>query len=212
MLFNILVMAPPFLFSVILHEIAHGLAAEHFGDKTARKLGRITLNPISHIDPFLSLILPGLLIFSGSPIIFGGAKPVPVNAMVFKNPRREMAYVAIAGPLTNFALALLCYLLYSALFNTESPQGEQGVLSLVLMAWLVYGILINVVLGVFNLIPFPPLDGGRVAVGFLPLSLARFWAKLEPFGIFIVIALLYFGLIDWLLEPALKLLENLIFL
>jgi Zn-dependent protease len=205
-------MAPPFLFSVILHEIAHGLAAEHFGDKTARKLGRITLNPISHIDPFLSLILPGLLIFSGSPIIFGGAKPVPVNAMVFKNPRREMAYVAIAGPLTNFALALLCYLLYSALFNTESPQGEQGVLSLVLMAWLVYGILINVVLGVFNLIPFPPLDGGRVAVGFLPLSLARFWAKLEPFGIFIVIALLYFGLIDWLLEPALKLLENLIFL
>lgn len=207
-LFNILTIAPPFLFSVILHEIAHALAAEHFGDTTARRLGRITLNPLPHIDPFMSVILPALLVFSGSPIIFGGAKPVPVHALCFKNPRRDMAYVAIAGPMTNFALALLCFAVYQALSYALPVLPLPRIVASVFILWMLYGIMINAVLGIFNLLPFPPLDGGRVAVGFLPLPLARFWSRLEPFGIFIVLALLYFGLIDWMLKPLIEILAS----
>ncbi len=201
MLVQILGSVPPLLVAVILHEIAHGYAAEKLGDPTARQLGRITLNPVKHIDPFMTIMLPGILILSGSPIIFGGAKPVPVNPMRFKNPRRDMAYVALAGPVTNFVLAILFYFayeIYSFIFPILlAPPFVLAIVGL----WLIYGVLINLVLGLFNLLPVPPLDGGRIAVGFLPVPLAKFWARLEPFGLLIVIALLYSGLFDVFLSP-----------
>lgn len=203
MLVQILGSVPPLLIAVILHEIAHGYAAEKLGDPTARQLGRITFNPIKHIDPFMTVILPGILIVSGSPIIFGGAKPVPVNPMRFKNPRRDMAYVALAGPVTNFVLALLFYFAYE-IYSFAFPVllAPPFVLAIIGL-WLIYGVLINLVLGLFNLLPVPPLDGGRIAVGFLPIPLAKFWARLEPFGLIIVIALLYSGLFDVFLSPVL---------
>jgi len=187
---QICITVPPLLFSVILHEVAHGLAAERLGDRTARDMGRITLNPLVHIDPFMTIILPGLLIWSGSPIVFGGAKPVPINPYYFSNPRRHMALVALAGPLTNFVLAAIsAFLLWLALNSTQLlPQHSITVL---VLGWLSVGIVINIVLGVFNMIPIPPLDGGRIAVGFLPRSLAARLARLEPYGIFIVILILY---------------------
>ena len=207
---KILIFVPPLLVAIILHEVAHGVAAEKLGDPTARRLGRITLNPVKHIDPFMTIILPALLIISGSPVIFGGAKPVPVNPMNFKNPRRGMAYVALAGPVSNMIIAALSYGAL-ILFSTALPStAVVGSLTLVIALWLMHGILINLVLAVFNLIPVPPLDGGRIAVGFLPMNAARAWAKLEPFGILIVFALLYFRVLDFLILPVIKLAEKLI--
>jgi Zn-dependent protease len=201
---QILGTVPPLLIAVILHEIAHGYVAERLGDPTARRLGRITLNPLKHIDPFMTIILPGMLILSGSPIIFGGAKPVPVNPMHFNNPRRDMAYVALAGPVTNFILAALFYLGY-LLFSFALPVFLAPPIVLAIFGlWLIYGVLINLVLGLFNLLPVPPLDGGRIAVGFLPVPIARLWARLEPFGLVIVILLLFSGLFDAVLSPVIE--------
>ncbi len=197
--------APPLLVAVILHEVAHGYAAERLGDPTARKLGRINLNPLVHIDPFMTVILPGILILSGSPIVFGGAKPVPVDPRYFKNPRRGMAYVALAGPVTNFILASLFYLLMVGLVH--SPKLLELFptwVSFTLVYWILHSIIINLVLGLFNLLPVPPLDGGRIAVGFLPLSMARPIAKLERYGLLIVIGLLYFGVVDRYLGPVIE--------
>lgn len=209
LLFKILAIAPPLLFSVILHEIAHGLVAERLGDRTARDRGRITLNPLKHIDPMMTVIFPALLIMAGSPIIFGGAKPVPINPLYFRNPRRGMAYVAVAGPLCNLVLAALCYFLLNGALAAERLFPLPSLFLGLIQMWLVFGLIINLVLALFNLFPVPPLDGGRIAVGFLPLSLARSWAKLEPFGLLIVFALLYFGVFDKVLQPALRLLEHL---
>jgi Zn-dependent protease len=206
---KILAIAPPLLFSVMLHEIAHGLVAERLGDRTARSLGRITLNPLKHIDPMMTLIFPALLIMAGSPIIFGGAKPVPINPLYFKNPRRGMAYVALAGPTCNFLLAALCYFMLNGALAVEHMVRAPSLLLGLVQMWLVFGLIINLVLALFNLFPIPPLDGGRIAVGFLPLPLARSWAKLEPFGLMIVFALLYFGVLDKLLRPAFHLVEHL---
>ncbi len=198
---HILIAAPPLIISVILHEIAHGYTAEQLGDPTARTLGRITLNPLKHIDPFLTLLLPGMLLLAGSPVVFGGAKPVPVNPMYFKNPRRDMAYVALAGPVTNFFLAGICFVVFLLLSRSASP----GLPAVLCALWMIQGVLINLVLGIFNLVPIPPLDGGRIVVGFLPLPLARRWARLERFGILIVFLLLYSGLLDWMFEPVIRL-------
>lgn len=204
-LFKIITIAPPFALAIILHEIAHGYVANKLGDPTAKLLGRLTLNPIKHIDPFMSVILPALLIFSGSPIIFGGAKPVPVNILNLKNPKRDMAWVAVAGPITNFILALLCYLVFINLVFFESilhllPQ----IVAVIIASWAFHGVLINLVLGLFNLLPVPPLDGGRIMVGILPSKLARKYAKLEKYGLLIVIALLYTGVVQDLLGPVLE--------
>ena len=202
--FNILVMAPPLLTAIILHEVAHGWVAEKLGDPTARALGRITLNPIKHIDPVMTLLLPGLLIASGSPIIFGGAKPVPINPGYFKNPRKGMVWVALAGPAVNIVLASICYLLVMALDKANADVVSHSAIVLLVGAWLVYGVVINLVLALFNLFPVPPLDGGRIAVGILPLSLARPLAKLERWGLLIVFLLLYSGVIDAYLGPIIK--------
>ncbi len=208
--FKILLFAPPLLIAVILHEIAHGLAAEKLGDPTARRLGRITLNPISHIDPMMTLALPLFLVLAGSPVIFGGAKPVPVDPRHFKNPRRGMAYVALAGPVTNFVLAVVCYLSFKLLNAILPVFPIPELVANLLLLWLIQGVVINLVLGLFNLLPVPPLDGGRIAVGFLPRDMAIAWSRLEPFGILIVFALLYTGVIDFLITPIFKLAEHLL--
>ena len=207
---NLIVLAPPLLVAVILHEIAHGLAAEKLGDPTARRLGRITLNPVPHIDPFMTIGLPLLLLLMNSPVLFGGAKPVPVDPRFFKNPRRGMAYVAIAGPVTNFILAGICYLLFQILTVLFDSIPLPTILLSLLLLWCIYGIIINLVLGLFNLLPVPPLDGGRIAVGFLPKDLAIYWARLEPFGILIIFGLLYSGVLNFLFTPILRLAEKIL--
>ena len=195
---------PSLLVAVILHEIAHGWAADKLGDSTARLSGRITLNPIKHVDPFLTVIVPGILVLSGSPVIFGGAKPVPVNPLNLRNPRRDMIWVALAGPVTNIILALLAYgALKTGIeigFFSALPRG----IGFFLYYTCAYAVLINLVLALFNMLPIPPLDGGRIAVGILPDEWAHKLAKLEPFGIIIVVVLLFLGLFDVVITPILE--------
>ncbi|HSQ00814.1 MAG TPA: site-2 protease family protein [Candidatus Dormibacteraeota bacterium] len=198
-LYKIAIMAPPILFSIILHEIAHGWVANRLGDDTAARAGRLTLNPIPHIDPFGSVILPLLLAVSGSPFLFGWAKPVPVHFANLRQPKRDMVAVALAGPGTNLILAVVFTLLARAL----APVGLR---SLALMAMV--GVQINVVLAVFNLLPILPLDGGRVLFGLLPMPAARAFARLEPYGMLIVIALLATGVLGTIVGPVTRTLLN----
>lgn len=194
---SFIIFAPPFLLAIILHEVAHGYVAWKLGDPTAKTLGRITLNPIKHIDFKLSILLPGILILIGSPVVFGGAKPVPVNPMYFKNPRQGMALVAVAGPITNFILAFISYQLIFYL-------PDYYIFQTLVAAWLVGSIVINLVLAVFNLTPLPPLDGGRILVGILPIDLARKVASLEKYGLLILFLLLYLGIPNKTIEPAIE--------
>jgi len=194
----------PLLLAVVCHEVAHGYVAYRFGDPTAAMLGRLTLNPIPHIDPVGTILIPGLLLLSGSPFLFGYAKPVPISWRNLRNPARDMVYVAAAGPLTNFALAAISGVLLAVLAPMIHASAGSGVVRagfavaepLALMAR--YSVRINVVLGVFNLMPIPPLDGGRVAVGLLPRSLAEPLARVEPFGFLIVLALVMTGSLRFL--------------
>jgi Zn-dependent protease len=175
----------PVLLAITLHEAAHGFVAHHFGDDTAWQLGRVSLNPLRHIDPFGTLFLPALLLLTHAPFLFGYAKPVPVNFGQLRNPRCDMIWVAAAGPVMNLALATVAALLLHTV--DFLPVGiAQWVLRN-----LVNAIGINVILAVFNLIPLPPLDGGRVAVGILPDVLAAPLARLAPYGMWIVIGALF---------------------
>jgi Zn-dependent protease len=180
----------PALLAITLHEAAHGYAAERFGDDTARRLGRVSLNPLRHIDPFGTILLPGFLLLAGAPFLLGYAKPVPVDFWRLRHPRRDMVYVAAAGPAMNLALAMAGALLYHAIEWLPGWVGPWAA------ANIGNAIVINVMLAVFNMIPVPPLDGGRVAVGLLPNALALPLARVEPYGILIVIAL--FMLLPWL--------------
>nr|WP_294505663.1 site-2 protease family protein [uncultured Rhodopila sp.] len=187
LIFNLALAVIPVILAITLHEAAHGFAALALGDTTARDAGRLSLNPIRHIDRMGTIILPGILLISQLVFpphkiffMFGWAKPVPVSAWKFRDPRRGMALVAIAGPLMNFFLAWLGALLMPL---TDGP----GFWSAAGQQFLIYFMLSNIVLGLFNLLPIPPLDGGRVAVGVLPLAVARVWAQLERFGIVIVL-------------------------
>ncbi len=175
----------PIVFAITLHEAAHGYVAWRLGDDTARRLGRVTFNPIKHIDPVGTVILPGLLLLTGAPFLFGYAKPVPVNFRALRNPRRDMVLVALAGPGSNIAMALGAALLFHLAVLVPSVTGEW------LQQNLLNALLINVVLAVFNMLPLPPLDGGRVAVGLLPPALARPLARLERYGILILIGALF---------------------
>jgi Zn-dependent protease len=179
------VWALPVIIAVTLHEAAHGFAAKYFGDDTAYRLGRVSLNPLRHVDPFGTLIMPGLLILAKVPFLFGYAKPVPVDFRRLNNPRRDMVWVALAGPGMNLMLAVLAALLYHGI--AYLPGG--------VAAWadanLENAIYINVILAVFNMLPIPPLDGGRVAVGLLPARLAYPLARLERGGVFLVIGVLF---------------------
>ena len=172
------------LFSVILHEVMHGLVALKFGDSTAQRAGRLTLNPIPHIDLFGTILLPALLIFTGSPILFGWAKPVPVNPLNFKNIRMGELFVSLAGIAANFSLAIIAAVIYHFL-NASSFAVPSLVGSL-----LKYTVYINLILGIFNLFPIPPLDGSKVLLSQLPYNLAREYQKIEPYGFFILIILM----------------------
>lgn len=169
------------LFSVILHEVMHGVVALKFGDTTAQRAGRLTLNPIPHIDLFGTILLPALLIFTGSPILFGWAKPVPVNPLNFSNIRRGELFVSAAGILANFGLAIAAAAIYH--FLDALPQTFPAVLGSLLR----FTVTINLVLGIFNLFPIPPLDGSKVLLSQLPLNLARKYQRVEPYGILILL-------------------------
>ena len=174
----------PLVVAITFHEAAHGFAAWRLGDDTALKLGRVSFNPLRHIDPFGTLLLPAILLLSHSPFLFGYAKPVPVNFRKLDNPRLGMVAVALAGPATNIALALAAAAAFHALPLAPASAAQW------IAANLRNALVINVVLAVFNMMPIPPLDGGRVAVGLLPRALAAPLARLEPFGMLILIAFL----------------------
>lgn len=197
--------AIPILVAVILHEVAHGYVAFRLGDPTAAQQGRLTLNPFAHVDPFGTVILPLLLLFGGAPFLFGYAKPVPVNFMNLRNPRTGMVLVALAGPMTNLLLAALSAVAFNFLQSMQAPQDglvatNIGVLTL--MAG--HSVLMNIGLAVFNLLPVPPLDGGRVATGLLPRSPALALARLEPYGMLIIVVLLATGVLGQILRPMAK--------
>lgn len=179
------VWAMPLLLAITLHEAAHGWAALKLGDNTAKMMGRVSFNPLVHIDPFGTILLPLILLMSGSGFLFGYAKPVPVNFGQLNNPRRDMVLVALAGPAANILLLLVA----SFMFHLMPYIPEFAV------KWfgenLVNMIVINAILAVFNMLPIPPLDGGRVAVGILPYALARPLSRLEPYGMLIIIMLLF---------------------
>lgn len=168
------------LFSSIIHEVMHGWVAYKLGDPTAKALGRLTLNPLPHIDPIMTIIVPLLLILSGSPIIFGAAKPVPINPIFLKDRKKDMALIALAGPLTNIAIAIAASLLLKIFIL--SPGFFTSFLEQV--------VIYNLILGIINLIPIPPLDGSRIFILLLPQAIANFYSSLEPFGIFILFFLL----------------------
>jgi Zn-dependent protease len=174
----------PLVIAITFHEAAHGFVAHHFGDNTAWDLGRVSFNPLRHIDPFGTLVLPAILLFSHSPFLFGYAKPVPVNFRALRNPRIDMVWVALAGPATNIVLALLAALAFHAVGYVPA-NATQWVTDNLRNA-----LVINVVLAIFNMLPIPPLDGGRVAVGLLPNVLAVPLSRLEPFGMLILIGFL----------------------
>lgn len=196
----------PVLLAITLHEAAHGFIAWSYGDDTAYKLGRVTLNPLKHVHPIGTVLLPLALIILKAPFLFGYAKPVPVATHRLRRPRRDMVYVAAAGPMANFILAALSALLFNIV--PLLPDAAAGWLAHTLRI----SIVVNVVLAVLNLLPLPPLDGGRIAVGILPISLAVPLAKLERYGIFILLGgfflLPYLGhrlginidLFDWLIR------------
>ena len=183
-LYDISVWVLPLVVAITFHEAAHAFVAWRFGDDTALQLGRVSFNPLRHIDPFGTILLPGLLLMSGSPFVFGYAKPVPVNFRNLKPPRAGMVMVALAGPATNIALALAAGLAFHVL-PLVPPEGARWVAHNLVNAF-----TINILLAVFNMLPIPPLDGGRVAVGLLPAALARPLARLEPWGMLILIAFL----------------------
>jgi Zn-dependent protease len=194
---QIVLWAPPILIAIILHEVAHGFVAHRLGDPTAAQRGRLTLNPLPHVDPVGTVALPLFLVVLGSPYVFGWAKPVPVNFRNLRNPKRDMVKVALAGPLTNACLALVSAALLHALMRTENGALVMGPLARMSL----YSLEINVVLAVFNLIPILPLDGGRVLTGLLPRPQAIAFSRLEPYGLLIVMALLFTGTLGQLVGP-----------
>jgi Zn-dependent protease len=201
--------AVPVIFAITLHEAAHGYVAKHFGDMTAYMEGRVSLNPLRHIDPFgtvaLPLILLGLTKLVGGGIIFGWAKPVPVNFANLRHPKRDMLWVAAAGPLSNFAMALIWALMIK--IGLLMP-GSAFALPLMLMG--AAGVFFNIIIMVLNLVPLPPLDGGRILVSLLPHRLAWRVARIEPYGFFILILLLFTGVLGFVLWPAIAALMALV--
>ena len=187
---TVLIYALPVLFSITVHEAAHGYAARHFGDSTAAMMGRLTLNPLKHIDPIGTILMPLMLYFATSgAFVFGYAKPVPVNFANLRNPKRDMIWVALAGPASNFIQAIFWALVLGILI--ASGVDERFFLKMAQA-----GILVNLVMWAFNLFPLPPLDGGRVLVGLLPYKQAMAVSKLEPYGFFIVMGLVIAGVVS----------------
>ena len=191
---TVAIYALPVLFAITIHEAAHGYAARHFGDNTAYVMGRITLNPLKHIDPVGTIAMPLLLYFATSgAFLFGYAKPVPVNFGNLRNPKRDMVWVALAGPASNFAQAIL----WALVLVVIAASGTQEMFFIEMAK---AGILVNLVMWAFNLFPLPPLDGGRILVGLLPWKQANMVARIEPYGFFIVMGLVIAGVVGklWL--------------
>lgn len=188
------VYALPIVFAITLHEAAHAYAAKYFGDTTAFMQGRMSLNPVKHIDPIGTLLIPIVLYFAGSPFLFGYAKPVPVNFGNLRKPKRDMAWVALAGPGANLVMALM-WLVFALVLNAMNA-GEEF-----FMRMAQAGVLTNLVIFAFNLFPIPPLDGGRVMTSLLPHRYAYKFAQLEPYGFFIVLALVFLKVLHYWMVP-----------
>ena len=196
---KIAISAIPIVLAITVHEASHGYAAKYFGDLTAERMGRISLNPFKHIDPLGTILLPALTLFFGG-VLFGWAKPVPVNFGNLRHPKKDMLWVAAAGPASNFVMAVL----WSLLLGTIKYKLSQGVYSPLfpfLLQMSFVGVTINVVLMVLNLLPMPPLDGGRIAVSLLPNHLAIKLAQIEKYGFAILIALMFTGVLNKIIGP-----------
>lgn len=207
---KIAVFVLPVIFAITLHEAAHGYVARHFGDMTAAAAGRITANPLKHIDPVGTILVPLVILLTskllgGGAILFGWAKPVPVNFGRLRRPKQDMLWVALAGPGMNFAMAMF----WAFMIHLGQLLGS-GFASAPLMLMGAAGVFINVILMALNLIPLPPLDGGRVAVSLLPMKQAIQFAKLEPYGLFILLGLLFTGLLGLVLWPLISLFIGLV--
>jgi len=196
---KIAIYALPVIFAITLHEAAHGFVAKHFGDTTAYMLGRVSLNPLRHIDPIGTVLVPLLTLMLGG-ILFGWAKPVPVNFSQLRNPKKDMLWVAAAGPMSNLAMAV--FWAFTIKIATLMPDNGMA-LPLALMGQA--GVTINLVLMVLNLLPLPPLDGGRIAVSLLPNHLAYRYAQIEPYGMIILVLLMFSGVLSSILWPFISL-------
>ncbi|WP_438970660.1 site-2 protease family protein [Methylophaga sp.] len=201
---KIIIWAIPVLFAITLHEVAHGWVALKLGDRTAQMMGRLTLNPIKHVDPIGTLLVPGLLLLM-SGFVFGWAKPVPISYQNLRKPKTDMAWVALAGPTANLVMATIWALVVKiGLFLAQSGV----VMGEAMMFMGVAGVLINAMLMMLNLLPLPPLDGGRVLVSVLPGPMGWQVSRMEPYGFFILLALLYFGILGMVLWPLISGLLN----
>jgi Zn-dependent protease len=202
---KISIWAIPLLLAITLHEVAHGWTARFFGDRTAELLGRLSLNPLRHVDPVGTLLVPAVLLAIGLPVI-GWAKPVPVATKALRNPRRAMLLVSLAGPVANLVMAALWCVALGVVVRVHG--------NLTLVGWIASmaqaGIIANTILGLFNLIPIPPLDGGRVVAGLLPPPMAARFERVEPVGFLIVVGLAALGMFGWLLEPASRIVAHVI--
>lgn len=211
---QVVISALPILIAIVMHEVAHGFVAYKLGDPTAKVMGRLTLNPIPHVDPFGTILMPLLLyVFTNGQFVFGYAKPVPINPFNFKNPKRDMAISAVGGPATNILLAiasavLLKYLILPA--AQFASDGAGGMLLDPLVMMFKVSVVVNVVLAVFNMIPIPPLDGGRVLMGFLPFRQSAFLEKIEPYGFIIVLVLVATGIASYIIWPVIAVILGLI--
>jgi Zn-dependent protease len=190
----------PMVYAVVLHEIAHGWVAWRLGDDTAYRMGRLTLNPISHIDPIGTILVPLVLLLVAG-FAFGWAKPVPVNFSQLRHPRRDMAVVAAAGPAANLIMAIFWIIIIK--LAAMLPESTGG-LAYALFYMALFGVLVNIVLMLFNLIPIPPADGGRIAAGVLPPKAAQMLSRIEPYGLIILVVLLATGIIGKLLQPVIQ--------